>query len=417
MNVAISYTAILMSLGLSTFCNPQHPVVNRATRYAVIIHNPLAVTRNNETITLQRAALKNIPDNLFPLVKCKNKTAITQAVDEDSNGVWDELLIEVSLAPGATDTLIITWVNKTDKPAFNPSAGVYLSLRSENGLPSPLITQAIRYRGFTQNIAKPFYQMEGPGIENDKVAFRSFFDYRNGKDIYGKIVDTPVLSKVGVGATWHELQPWGMDILKVGNSLGAGALAVLDKQQIFRLGDADTTTFSALYEGALQAAFALTFKNWDVAGSKENGSERLSITKGNYYYKNTIQVPLKSGQQLIAGIANFMEEKAVYQKHNAKFSSISTYGKQAEGTLTNLGLAILFPANDYIENKTAAVSSVIPNTSYVALRGSNIKTIYFFACWEKTDSRFKDQQGFSSYLNTMAQLLANPIQIKILANN
>lgn len=48
--------------------------------------------------------------------------------------------------------------------------------------------------------------MEVPGIENDKVAFRAFFDYRNSKDIYGKIVDTPTLERVGVGSGWHELQ-------------------------------------------------------------------------------------------------------------------------------------------------------------------------------------------------------------------
>jgi len=63
-----------------------------------------------------------------------------------------------------------------------------------------------RQRGFVQNIANPVYQMEGPGIENNKVAFRSFFDKRNGKDIYGKLITTPILDQVGLTESWHILQ-------------------------------------------------------------------------------------------------------------------------------------------------------------------------------------------------------------------
>jgi hypothetical protein len=291
---------------------------------------------------------------------------------------------------------------------------VQLSLRSDNSSPSAEINEATRFRGFTQNIAKPYYQMEGPGIENDKVAFRAFFDYRNGKDVYGKIVDTTVLEKVGVGASWHQMQYWGKDILKVGNSLGAGALAVMEDNRIYPLADADTSTFQVLYEGPLQAAFKLDFKNWDVVHSKKNGSETISITKGNFFYRNDISVALTNTQYLLSGIANFGIAQVVYRKHNAYLSSVSTYGKQADGTSTNLGLAIMFRTDEYAENKTSDTTTAIPNTSYVALKPTEKKPICFFACWQQTDPRFATQTGFENYLQETADKLANPIQIKMI---
>ena len=379
----------------------------------LIIKNASSFNRVNEVITIKGKLLNKENTHLFPLVKKGDKIFTTQEIDTDNDGLGDELLIEVSLAARSTDTLQISWVKKEALNQFKRLTNVQLSLRSDNDIPSAEINQTVRYRGFTQNIAKPFYQMEGPGIENDKVAFRSFFDYRNGKDIYGKIVDTPVLAKVGVGASWHQMQYWGKDILKVGNSLGAGALAVEENKRIYPLADADTTSFQVMYEGALQAAFKLDFKNWDVAGSKKNGSETISVTKGNFYYKNEIKLELSHLRNLVAGFANFGMGRAVYKKHNARFSSVSTYGKQADGTTTNLGLAIMFSANEYVENRTADTTSNIPNTSYVALKPSAKKAIYFFACWENTDRRYATHAGFEKYLEETANKLANPIQIKI----
>lgn len=382
----------------------------------LIVNNTTAADRIKEVISVNRSVFNENDHLIFPQVKIKNTICITQLVDTNKDGLWDEILIEITLAAHSKDTLQINWVRKAQLPAWKKYTHVRLSLRSDHQVPAPAINTAIRLRGFVQDIAKPFYQMEGPGIENDKVAFRAFFDSRNGKDIFGKLVDTMVLDKVGVGTTWHQLQPWGMDILKVGNSLGAGALAVQDNKKIYRLADADTSTFESEYEGPLQAAFRLSFTNWDVGTGKEKGNETVSISKGTFFYKNDIVVPLHQLQKLIVGFANFGINNIVYKKHNSLFSSISTYGKQAEGTETNLGLAILFSAGDYVESRTADTTSSIPNTSYVVLKpsGNNRKTIYFFACWEKTDRRFQTQQGFQHYLQTTAALLANPIQIKII---
>jgi len=381
---------------------------------SLVIHNPLNVERTNEVVVVSRKLFSQKNESLVPVIKKGTKIYITQTIDRNHDGQWDELMVQVSLAPHAKDTLEVKWAKKNEQRTFQKTTNVHLSLRSDTGISSAEMNEAVRFRGFKQNIARPYYQMEGPGIENDKVAFRSFFDYRNGKDIYGKIVDTPVLQKVGVGASWHQMQYWGKDILKVGNSLGAGALAVQENEQIIRLGDADTTTFNVLYEGPLQASFVLDFKQWDVANGKQNGTETISISKGNFYYKNDITLSLSSLQYLVAGFANFGIDKVAYSVYNKKFSAVSTYGKQADGTDTNLGLAIMFATDEYVHHATTDSSSPVSNTSYISLKPSPKKTIYFFACWEKTDQRFSSQEGFQLYLQETATKLANPIELKLL---
>ncbi len=383
---------------------------------SIIVANPAPFARINEVVAIERNFFGKAKMGLYPVVKEKNKILVSQVIDENNDDVWDELLIEIDLGPHIKDTLEISWVAKEQQRRFKKITNVQLSLRSDTDTPSPEINHAVRIRDFSQNIAKPFYQMEGPGIENDKVAFRVFFDSRNSKDIYGKTVDTPVLERVGVGAGWHTLQPWGMDIFHTGNSLGAGGLAVEENKKIFRLGDADTSNFMVLYEGALKAAFGLDFKNWDVATGKKSGSETISLTKGDFYYKNVIRVGLNKNQHLIAGIANFGIDKIGYKKHNAVFSSVSTYGKQVEGTDTKLGVAILFSSDQYINHLTTDTASIIPSTTYVTLKPSadGKQVIYFFACWEKTDKRFETQQGFDNYLQQAAESLAYPVQIKMI---
>lgn len=60
-----------------------------------------------------------------------------------------------------------------------------------------------------------------------------------------------VLAGVGLkgGPTYHELQPWGMDILRVGNSLGAGALALETPEGLYRVGPDGKGTFHKMPDG------------------------------------------------------------------------------------------------------------------------------------------------------------------------
>lgn len=385
----------------------KHPV----NRIAVI--NESSKNRNGEIISLHRNKLKYPRGNKLPLVRGEDTIKISQIVDMDQDGNWDELLFETNVKAQSSDTFTISWVSKENYPHFKKNTNVRLSLNSKSKKPMPEITDTIRYRGFNQSVSDPLYEMEGPGIENDQIAFRAFFDERNGKDIYGKITDKMILQKVGVKNSWHKLQDWGMDILKVRSSLGAGALGVIKNDSLYRLGDADTTYFHEVREGPLEAVFTLDFKGWTVGNHKSNGQEKIAIRKGNFFYKNEVTIS-DLRDTLISGLAGFAAKKFMYNKYNEEFSSISTYGPQADGSSTLLGLAILFPTKYYAGRDTTNASYRIGNTYYVKLKPHKHTTIYVFACWEKKDKRFSTLAGFEQYLAAVADRLANPLEIKII---
>lgn len=403
---------LLFVMGTLSFCGISSAQTLSQNKQYIIVKNRLNFTRK-EVIAIPRSKLHLIISNEFPIVN--NGKNLVQLVDENNDGKWDKLLIEVEVKANSLDTLSLIWSNQKNV-AQKKNTNVRFSFKSKTNQPENEIFHLSRKRGFVQDIANPIYQMEGPGIENDKVAFRIFFDERNGKDIYGKIVSDPILEKVGLGASWHQLQDWGMDILHTGNSLGAGALAAKENQKLYRLGDADSTTFTSLHEGPLEAALKLDFYNWDIAKSLGNGSEKITMQKGDYYYKNEVHVPLNANQDLVSGIANFGEFPLRHLVLNDKFSVIYTYGKQAEGTDGELGLAILFPTKDFNGDDTTLNTDEVPNTSYVSLKPNKKNTycIYFFSCWAQTDNAFKTETGFKDYLKREADQLANPIKIKMI---
>ncbi|WPR74038.1 DUF4861 family protein [Algoriphagus sp. NG3] len=78
-----------------------------------------------------------------------------------------------------------------------------------------------------------FIRYEGPGWESDLVGYRFYLDWRNGIDVFGKKVNTPVLQDVGQDGfdSYHEPADWGMDILKVGKTLGLGSIATWEENK------------------------------------------------------------------------------------------------------------------------------------------------------------------------------------------
>lgn len=242
-----------------------------------------------------------------------------------------------------------------------------------------------------------------------------FFDHRNGKDLYGKLTPDSVLKEIGVTGSWHTLQTWGMDILKTDNSMGACGLAVLEHGRFYRLADADLSTYKALYGGPLRASFRLNFKGWDVGTRREDGSETLSMTTGEYLFEDRLALSLNEQQKLVMGLPSFYSSIHVkHTVHNRWISSLSTYGPQAEGTGTRLGLAIFFPTDSYsIMGRTSDSAESIPNSAYIVLKPSATKkrTIFIAVCWEKTDKRFASEKGFNDFLEQQADILAHPIRV------
>ena len=326
-------------------------------------------------------------------------------------------------APGApkADDITVEWLfgNKW-RPVepINLSAFAKLRKKNANGNYGEVIKKEVmpvnhKPNDFTKQPI-PYYQSEGPTWENDKVGFRIYLDTRNAKDIFGKTTSAIVLDTVGSYGDkyYHHLDPrWGMDILKVGKSLGAGSLAIklsgLDKKDtLIRLGGntVDQTMYELVKNDAAEAVIRLHYKNWKVLNRVYNLTEEISIKPGAYYYESKVTLNgLKGDEKLVSGIVNFKASQ--FNTLNSGDNWVLyTHDKQSERN-DYLGMAIMTHTQfTPVAGETPKNSDGVSDTYTVEFDIKNNQPLVFrfYAGWEQTDKRFADKEYFRSMLHREA---------------
>jgi hypothetical protein len=298
--------------------------------------------------------------------------------------------------------------------SFTPKAHARLKKKGTNDVYGITLQKEIMpYRHPANNFSVtpiPYYQTEGPAWENDKVGFRIYLDVRNAKDIFGKTTSAMVMDTVGTygGKYYHHFdERWGMDILKVGTSLGAGALAIQvktpdGKDTIIRLGgDAvEQTSYELIKDGPQEAIIRLHYKNWKVLSNTYNLTEDISIKAGNYFYESSVVINgLKGNEKVVTGIVNLKSSQS-FTLNDKNTHVLYTHDKQSENN-DYLGMAIMLKQNSnpvYLQMSKEGAG--ITNTYTAALNVKNNQPVVFrfYACWEATDINFKNKDFFQRFL-------------------
>jgi hypothetical protein len=257
--------------------------------------------------------------------------------------------------------------------------------------------------------------MEGPGWENDVVAFRTYFDSRNGKDIFGKKTNQMVLDEVGIVGDYHKLSDWGMDILKVNNSLGAGAIALYENGQLHRLTGEKTAQFEVVSEGPVRSVMRLIYKGWPVNGNVYDLTEEIHIWAGQPCYESHLTLSgFEGSRELATGIVKIHTDTAFVDASAGGATFVATHGAQAyEGE--NLGMAVMAASSDWAGNGRALETGEgVTQTFYVRLKATANQpvTFRFFAGWELQDAGYAQADYFLERLRQYALLQSNPLTLR-----
>ncbi len=108
-------------------------------------------------------------------------------------------------------------------PQFEKRTNLRLGIKQEDGI----YQEVDNYRALPCNDGfEIIAQAESVNWENDKIAFRVYFDCRNVKDLFGKLKSEMIIDKIQTPElpSYHELADWGMDVLHCGSSSGSGGL-------------------------------------------------------------------------------------------------------------------------------------------------------------------------------------------------
>ena len=387
--------------------------------------NPTDINRVDEAIIISRDKLStlisSVENGMFPLLKDATGEIIPSQIDDlNKDGKWDELFFLIDLKANETKVLKVSFIDEKDVPAFIVRSNV----RFADMTPEHIELQsAERLKSTDSPNSQKYFTMEGPAWENDKVAFRNYYDARNCFDIFGKRTTEMALDKVGLTPhSYHELADWGMDVLKVGNSLGAGAIAIKKDGKFYRFADAETGVANfetgeveIVVDGPLRSILKLIVNEWNVDGNKYNFTHEISIWGGAQFYRSKVTISgLKGGETLVTGIVNIGSDSLIYIEPNDNFVCLATHDNQAyDGE--KLGMAILVHKSNFIKYIEAPEEGKgIVKTYMAELKLENEKPVGFcyYSGWELQNKNFKEADYFIELIKSDAQKFANKVVVK-----
>jgi hypothetical protein len=397
-----------------------------------IIENPLPAERTDEVIILTRnevAAKLAIPAEKMPVFSIDGQQLASQVDDLDGDGKWDEVVVLLNMAPSAAPKMIVSFVDPSRYPVFPKRTNLRLGILQPEGS----YAEVDNYLAPTcRDSFKIIAQAESVSWENDKFGFRTYFDCRNVKDLFGKIKPGMIIDGLNQpGASdYHTMADWGMDVLHCGSSLGSGGIALLWNDSLYRLGSTDVYEYQKIVEGPLRSVFELRYKGWHVDSLNLEAVERISVYPGKYWFQSDVTVKgLPEGAQIVTGIVTSKLTREPFRFDESGFTCIGTHDVQSLNN-DELGMAVIVPeetvgkiarttdidffAKGFQTVKEKSFSHIISQTYYISQKAvDNLPSRHWFsAVWGLENPQWKTEIGFRKYLTEEMQKLANPLVVK-----
>ncbi len=387
-------------------CNPDKEITLQ-------VYNPMDQTRNDAIVLLSRGEIEgwiSVPAGQWPFLKDPAGNYIPAQVDDlDGDGTWDELFALTNLEAGAQQKISLGFTPAENYPEFPIRTNLHLgdARNQYRKLDRAGRLEGVSYHNY-ENRTSAEYQMEGPAWENDLVGFRNYLDQRNGMDIFGKTTSAMVLDQVGREGepSYHEPGDWGQDVLKVGSSLGAGGIAYMYNDSMYRVGDNGSGSYEVLLRGPLRSRFNLRYENWHAGDQVLNVTHQIEIVAGRRCYQSLVsyegsEAPLS----LVVGIVNMKSNRLHVLELDANYTALYTLDQQSEDG-SFLAMALVVPTRFLLRaGETQDEGEGVIQTYYAELEASPGEWIpyRFYSLWEKENPDWRSREEIEAYLHSEAQ--------------
>lgn len=292
-------------------------------QFVIEISNPGSLPLANHPVVLDIATvLKSVPDfspsdfALFEDSGKELKIIPSQADDLDQDANPEELAFLATL-PAASTTRIICGYASDGKAALAVSPGTYARLAWEE-------------------------QDANIGWESNCAAYRFYWGQL---EAFGKLDNRLIMSTFDAQYTYHDMMDWGMDILKIGNASGLGAISIWEN-------DTRIPTINAVGKGEVQYARKVVgagpvraIARVDITGIQpaESGygvTLIMSAFTDNRFSRQDIVLRSAAGGNIVysPGIQKLHGETWSWDKDKG---FLATWGEGAQGA-GEVGLGLMF---------------------------------------------------------------------------
>ena len=358
------------------------------------VSNPGDKPRKAANVTLALSELGSVPAWNLALFEGEQELPL-QVDDVDADGNPDTLAFQVDLGPKETKRLEL--VQKPPKRF-------------------PKRTRAVVHQEY-----------EGPGWESDLVAYRLYLDGRNAIDVFGKMEPMLSLDRYAKsGKTYHEIEPWGVDVLHVGDSLGVGGFGfwindeVVKPVETLRTGEQKPLRrfVEIVAEGPVRSILRISYDNWVVDKEPRKVTSTMTIWAGKRWARSDLDLGSDFQPKVAVGIVA-IEGAPVTQKDGLFF----TYGLQSDPISDTkkperLGLGVVFPKQEfstYVDQARTAALPAAKDSSHVAvLTPDDQGHVYwgYLAAWERGSLGIRDPAAMQAECETALFELTNPISAR-----
>lgn len=361
-----------------------------------------------------KSKVSNFNPDAFVILSAGNELP-SQSNDLNGDGSKDEILCLINMAPNEKKEITVRYATSGEQVRDYPKrtqaelshkvGGKFVDRKYEGGA-----FQNVSYlRVPPEHTDHSFYiRYEGPGWESDKVGYRFYLDWRNAIDVYGKKIPDMVLQNVGLDGfdSYHEMADWGVDVLKVGNSLGCGSIGMWYNNKAERVAQTDSIICRIVSNGPIESQIETKYFGWKAGKDSYNLISNLSINAGSRLTKHYLQIDGKP-QNLCTGIAKNDSAQLIQSVNKESgFLYLATYGRQTLQN-DNLGMAVIFSKENFIQIDEDQLSHVV-----ILKPADGVLDYYFLAAWEKEPGGIATEADFVSYLESTVSVLDSEILVK-----
>jgi len=348
-----------------------------------------------------------------------NTTLPSQLIDFSADGTPDTLLVVPDFSAGQTRQLRIELdpagehtleLSKQTQAEISHKVGGEWQDQQYVGGEFQNVTGLSLPPQYTDH--SEYIRYEGPGIESDKVGYRIYLDWRNGFDTFGKKTNEMVLQDVGQDgyASYHEMADWGMDILKVGLSLGAGGYGFWDGNEVQLVSDVEDRSAQIIENGDLYSALQINYNGWSIDDQTLDMSAHLAMHAGS----RLVHTRLELSESLDNIAIGFVKHPGVETIEGPQETSgyawtyFASYGPQSlSDDDSNLGMAVIFRRGD----RTRQVEDEQSHVSVMRTRGEEVE-YYFLAAWDGEPDGIQTKEEFVDYLDQEIERLTRTSRIR-----
>lgn len=301
-----------------------------------------------------------------------------------------------SLGTGAVQNLLV----RVQVPA---AARVDLLLVKKKHQPFPALT----YGRYVPERKEDF------AWENDRIAFRMYGkalettrENALGIDVWVKRTDSLVIDQWYKKGDYHTDHGQGLDYYGVGNTLGAGNIALYIQDSIWH--SRNYTRYEVLDNGPLRSTFRLFYPEQDIRGVKLDVYKTISLDAGSQLNRISVSYNYSGDEVLPFAIGVVKRDGAGVQLLDEQ-NGILGYWEPAHPKFGTTGVGVINPQTP------ATIQFDEHQWLFTGIREREV-VYYAGACWDRA-GKITSAEDWFNYLKKYKKALEQKLQVSILKNN